>query len=78
VELSTTLSPKTLATLAGRLRPLPGTRRAAGIVGGLPGGTDFEYTPVKAGVVVEVRADSAREWGRFRHRLSVNRTKAPD
>jgi hypothetical protein len=43
VGLSTTLSPKTLATLAGRLRPLPGTRRAAGIVGGLPGGADFEY-----------------------------------
>jgi hypothetical protein len=39
---------------------------------------DFEYTPVTAGVVVEVRADSAREWGRFRHRLSVTRAKAPD
>jgi hypothetical protein len=53
---------KALATLTGRLRPLPGTRRAAGILGGLPGGADFEYTPVTAGVVVEVRADSSREW----------------
>jgi ATP-dependent DNA ligase len=78
VGLSTTLSRKAMATLTGRLRPLPGTRRAAGIVGGLPGGADFEYTPVMAGVVVEVRADSAREWGRFRHRLSVTRAKAPD
>jgi ATP-dependent DNA ligase len=78
VGLSTTLSRKALATLAGRLRPLPGTRRAAGIVGGLPGSAGFEYTPVRAGVVVEVRADSAREWGRFRHRLSVTRAKAPD
>jgi hypothetical protein len=77
VGLSTTLSPKTLATVAGRLRPLPGTRHAAGIVGGLPGGADFEYTPVEAGVVVEVRADSAREWGRFRHRLSVDSRESP-
>jgi hypothetical protein len=29
-------------------------------------------------VVVEVRVDSAREWGRFRHRLSVTRAKAQD
>jgi ATP-dependent DNA ligase len=78
VGLSAPLSRAARTTLAGRLHPLPGTRRAAGIVGGLPGGADFEYTPVQAGVVVEVRADSAREWGRFRHRLTViTRAKAP-
>jgi ATP-dependent DNA ligase len=77
VGLSAPLTHTARATLAGRLHALPGTRRAAGVVGGLPGNQDFEYTPVEPGVIVEVRADSAREWGRWRHRVKVTRAKTP-
>ncbi|MEU4673906.1 hypothetical protein AB0F91_39625 [Amycolatopsis sp. NPDC023774] len=76
VGLSTTLSRPALASLAGRLRLAPGGPvRASGVVAGLPGNEDFTYWPVEPGVVVEARADSAYELGRYRHRLTVVRAK---
>ncbi|WIX83467.1 hypothetical protein QRX50_23270 [Amycolatopsis carbonis] len=76
VGLSTTLSRPALVSLAGRLRLAPGGPvRASGVVAGLPGNEDFTYWSVEPGVVVEARADSAVELGRYRHRLTVVRAK---
>lgn len=76
VGLSTTLSRPALASLAGRLQLAPGGPvRASGVVAGLPGNEAFTYWPVEPGVVVEARADSAFELGRYRHRLTVVRAK---
>ncbi|WP_431879052.1 hypothetical protein [Amycolatopsis sacchari] len=75
VGLSNVLSHAALGTLAGRLRPLPGTRRAPGRLGGVLGGADFDYIPVRPGVVVEARTDGAQEWGHFRHRVTVLRAR---
>ncbi|QRP47407.1 hypothetical protein [Amycolatopsis sp. FDAARGOS 1241] len=78
VGLSRPLSHTALASLAGQLRLAEGgPRRASGILAGLPGLDDFTFWPVEPGVVVEARADRAFELGRYRHRVSVVRTK-PD
>ena len=78
IGLSTTLSRRVTAALTGRLRPLPARRRAAGLLAGLPGTPDFFFTPVRPEVVVEVRADGAREFHRFRHRLAITKVKSAE
>lgn len=76
VGLSTMLPRRIKTALAGRLRPAGARQRAPGILAGLPGGHDaFEFQPVEPGIVVEVLADAAREWGRFRHRPRLVRVK---
>ncbi|MEU0514305.1 hypothetical protein [Amycolatopsis sp. NPDC006125] len=77
IGLSSTLPRRVRSALAGRLRPEGLRRRAAGLVAGLPGSEDFDYQPVAPGIVVEVEADSAQEWGRFRHRLALLRIRPP-
>ncbi|MDQ0376616.1 ATP-dependent DNA ligase [Amycolatopsis thermophila] len=76
VGLSTVLPTRIKTVLAGRLRPAGPRQKAPGILGGLPGAHDaFEFQPVEPGIVVEVLADAAREWGRFRHRPRLLRVK---
>jgi hypothetical protein len=75
VGLSSALPRRIRSALQGRLKPVGKRQRVAGIIAGLPGAGDFDYQPVRPGIVVEVLADSAKEWGRFRHRLSLLRVK---
>jgi ATP-dependent DNA ligase len=76
--LSSALPRRIRSALKGRLQPEGRRRQVAGIVAGLPGLEEFDYQPVAPGLVVEVQADSAQEWGRFRHRLSLLRVRPPD
>ena len=46
-----------------------------GVVAGLPGSEDVTYQPTKPSVVVDVEADHAIEFGRFRHPPKVLRIR---
>lgn len=66
------------AELAARLRPDdegPTPAQLPGVVAGLPGGEPVVYLPVHPDVVVEVLADTAVEYGRWRHRPTIVRIK---
>ncbi|WP_285489973.1 hypothetical protein [Amycolatopsis taiwanensis] len=73
--LATPLSRRIRTQLARQLRLAGVRRRAPGIVAGLPGQSeDFDFLPVEP-FLVEVWADGAVEWGRFRHRLTALRVR---
>ncbi|MEB3371304.1 hypothetical protein [Saccharopolyspora mangrovi] len=76
--VSQPVSARLRAELAARLRPddeAPMPARLPGVVAGLPGGEPVVYLPVHPDVVVEVVADTAVEYGRWRHRPTIVRIR---
>jgi ATP-dependent DNA ligase len=72
VGVSLPLTRQLRTALAGRLTPLGNTyHELPGVVGGLPGQPVLRYLPVQPTITVEVVADAAVEFGRFRHRPRV-------
>ncbi|GAB3686673.1 ATP-dependent DNA ligase [Saccharopolyspora tripterygii] len=76
--VSQPVSARLRAELAARLRPdaeAPTLAQLPGVVAGLPGGEPVVYLPVHPDVVVEVIADTAVEYGRWRHRPTIVRIR---
>lgn len=76
--LSQPVSTRIRAELAALLRPedeAPTPAQLPGVVAGLPGGEPVVYLPVRPEVVVEVVADMAVEFGRWRHRPTIARVR---
>lgn len=67
VGLSQPLSTALRRELADRLHALGDPETLPGIIAGLPGSDDVTYQPTQPKLVIEIRVDSALEFGRYRH-----------
>lgn len=76
VGLSRPLDPALARDLAHTLRRAGEPARLPGMIAGLPGSDDIAYQPTALDTVVEIEADSAVEYGRWRHPPRVLRRRA--
>ncbi len=75
VGLSQPLSRAVSEQLLDHVNATGSPRELPGVVAGLPGSEDVTYQPTEPRVVIEVEADQAIEFGRFRHPPRVLRIR---
>lgn len=77
VGISQPVPPEVRAELAAVLRPREGPELLPGVVTGLPGQESVPWQPCEVDVVAEIEADTAVEFGRWRHQPRLLRLR-PD